>query len=165
MFVSRGDGGPERSSGHVNRAANVEGTVVQAGVVHGDIHLHKPYGLPPPRQLPAAPVHFVDRDRELRRMRQAVHDSRERQERALITISGTPGSGKSALATRFLHEYSQSAEVGQLYADLRGFSAEETPADPADVLADFLRALGVDPAAIPPGLAARAAWFRSATAQ
>ena len=59
------------------------------------------------------------------------------------------------------HEYSAKFPDGQLYVDLRGMGPPEEALNPADVLADFLRSLGIDSANIPDSLDRRAAMFRS----
>lgn len=50
---------------------------------------------------------------------------------------------------------------GQLYADLRGFSASGEPAEPAAVLGGFLRQLGVAESDLPTGLDDQAALYRA----
>ncbi|NED98043.1 tetratricopeptide repeat protein [Phytoactinopolyspora alkaliphila] len=81
---------------------------------------------------------------------------------AVFSIEGMPGSGKSQLAieaARRLVERRRVADV--LYADLRGFHPENPPADPAAVLAVFLRLLGVSSREIPSGVDQRLAEFRA----
>ncbi|MET1074149.1 MAG: BTAD domain-containing putative transcriptional regulator [Umezawaea sp.] len=74
-------------------------------------------------------------------------------------VVGAPGTGKSALAVRALHQTREAFPDGQLYLDLAGTS--EAPRDPAMMLAELLRALGVADAVMPPGLDERAALYRS----
>ncbi|MEU3752378.1 BTAD domain-containing putative transcriptional regulator [Streptomyces olivoreticuli] len=78
---------------------------------------------------------------------------------AVVAVSGAGGVGKSALAVHVAHRVRESYPHGQLYTDLQGVGGH--PADPATVLGSFLRALGVDDAAIPEGLAERSALFRA----
>jgi transcriptional regulator with XRE-family HTH domain/tetratricopeptide (TPR) repeat protein len=75
----------------------------------------------------------------------------------VAAISGPAGVGKTALAVHTAHRLADRFPGGQLYAALRGGTG---PADPSDVLAQFLRALGVDGGALPAGVDARAALFR-----
>ncbi|EHR52567.1 DNA-binding transcriptional activator of the SARP family [Saccharomonospora marina XMU15] len=75
----------------------------------------------------------------------------------VTVVSGEPGSGKSALAARAAHRVRTLFPDGQLFVHLAGASA---PRDPADVLADLLRALGVAGPAIPDDPQARAAAYR-----
>ncbi|GGO59490.1 AfsR/SARP family transcriptional regulator [Streptomyces lasiicapitis] len=78
---------------------------------------------------------------------------------AVVAVSGAGGVGKSALAVHVAHRVREFFPHGQLYMDLQGVGGH--PADPATVLGSFLRALGVDDAAIPEGLAERSALFRA----
>jgi DNA-binding SARP family transcriptional activator/tetratricopeptide (TPR) repeat protein len=59
----------------------------------------------------------------------------------VVVICGPGGIGKTALAMRAAHESSDRYPDGQLYAELHGTTGR--PADTAEVLAQFLRALGV----------------------
>ncbi|MCI3934699.1 AfsR/SARP family transcriptional regulator [Streptomyces sp. AN091965] len=77
----------------------------------------------------------------------------------MVAVSGAGGVGKSALAVHVAHLVRKSFPHGQLYMDLQGVGGH--PADPAAVLGSFLRALGVDDAEIPHGLAERSALFRA----
>ncbi|ONI75086.1 hypothetical protein ALI144C_40725 [Actinosynnema sp. ALI-1.44] len=78
---------------------------------------------------------------------------------AVTTIVGMGGVGKTALSVYAAHNAAASYTDGQLWANLRGASA--TPADPTDVLARFLRALGVPERAIPVDPDERVAAYRT----
>jgi tetratricopeptide (TPR) repeat protein len=67
--------------------------------------------------------------------------------------------GKTALAVHWAHRVRDRFPDGQLYVNLHGYSTV-TPADPADVLGGFLRALGVPAARVPADVVAAAALFR-----
>ena len=82
----------------------------------------------------------------------------------ILVFDGMPGVGKTTLAIRLAHRLGPRFPDGQLYADLRGFDAEDRVTDPADVLQTFLGALGVRPESIPDSLDGRAALYRSVTA-
>ncbi|MEV4477940.1 ATP-binding protein [Nonomuraea sp. NPDC049504] len=112
------------------------------------------------RQLPADLPDFVGRDGELARLRTALDP--DGNGTRLAVLSGPPGVGKTALAVHAGHRFSSWFPDGHLYATLRGAGAD--PADPADVLAQWLRALGVDGSALPAGSDARAALFRDRVA-
>ncbi|BEL02060.1 BTAD domain-containing putative transcriptional regulator [Actinoplanes sichuanensis] len=105
-----------------------------------------------PAQLPRTPATFAAREAELVGLAGAGA--------ARTVITGPGGVGKTTLAIRWAHLVAERYPDGQLYADLRGFGPEETPADPGDVLAGFLVALGVTDQRIPPGTAERSALFR-----
>ncbi|MFC8515037.1 BTAD domain-containing putative transcriptional regulator [Streptomyces sp. NPDC057257] len=113
-----------------------------------------------PQQLPPAPGDFVGRERLCERLRLALRPTAEAV--ALSVLSGIGGVGKTALALRVAHGIRGDYPDGQLYVDLRGDG--DQPADPADVLVDFLLALGMPAAAIPATPSARAGAYRTLTA-
>jgi DNA-binding SARP family transcriptional activator len=90
-----------------------------------------------PAQLPPAPPDFVGRADLVDRIYALLDGDRAS---AAVTVSGSPGVGKSALALRVAHRLSGRFPDGQLYADL---GAEEQP------LPRFLGALGVPPDRVP----------------
>ncbi|WP_066951920.1 AfsR/SARP family transcriptional regulator [Microtetraspora fusca] len=81
----------------------------------------------------------------------------------IAVIVGPPGVGKSALAVHCAHAVRDRFPHGQLYLRLDGVPG--TPAEPADLLAEALRALGVAEAALPYGVHERAALYRSLLAE
>jgi DNA-binding SARP family transcriptional activator len=85
----------------------------------------------------------------------------EEQGTAIVisAIGGKAGVGKTALAVRVAHRLRPRFADGQLYVNLRG--AEAQALDPTDVLAGFLRALGLDPGMIAEGLEERVRQYRS----
>jgi DNA-binding SARP family transcriptional activator/tetratricopeptide (TPR) repeat protein/DNA-binding transcriptional ArsR family regulator len=105
-----------------------------------------------PAHLPPAVHGFVGRDGELAEL-DAARSS-------LVVLAGTAGVGKTALAMRWAHQVRDRFPDGQLYVDLHGYGPDE-PVPAADALAGFLRALGLDGAAIPEDLGERAARFRT----
>ncbi|WP_245923562.1 AfsR/SARP family transcriptional regulator [Paractinoplanes atraurantiacus] len=109
-----------------------------------------------PAQLPRPQPSFAGRSDELRRL--------DRHTPALIVVSGTGGVGKTTLAVRWAHHAAARYPDGQLYVDLRGFGPEDAAADPGDVLAAFLGALGVPDQRIPPSVPERTALLRSVLA-
>jgi DNA-binding SARP family transcriptional activator/tetratricopeptide (TPR) repeat protein len=80
----------------------------------------------------------------------------------ISTIVGMGGVGKTALATQVAHQVAGDFPDGQLWVNLRG--AETVPLDPGDVLARFLRSLGVPNRAIPGDPVERAEMYRSTLA-
>ena len=80
----------------------------------------------------------------------------------VAVVSGSGGIGKTSLAVRTAQTLRRHFPDGQLAVDLRAGAG--TPVDPGDVLAGFLRDLGVDSREIPAGTDRRAALYRSAVA-
>lgn len=70
-----------------------------------------------------------------------------------------PGIGKTTLAIHVAHKLRDEFPDGQMYANLRG--GEVKAADPASVLAGFLRELDVDGRDIPEDLDERARMYRT----
>ncbi|MBT2539880.1 tetratricopeptide repeat protein [Streptomyces sp. ISL-44] len=109
-----------------------------------------------PAQLPAVPAAFIGREAEADRLREGLRDGGG----AVCVVTGAAGIGKTALALRVAHGLRERFPDGQLYVDLRG--ADRTAAaDPAEVLAGFLRGLGVDGPVVPADAGERAALYRS----
>lgn len=114
-----------------------------------------------PMQLPPATPTFVGRNEELAMLDGLLASSDDPSCRPLAAIVGGPGTGKTQLAVRWARGVRDRFPDGVLFADLRGFDPGGTPVRADTQLEDFLRALGVPPAEVPFGVAARAALFRS----
>jgi tetratricopeptide (TPR) repeat protein len=142
----------------------VPGAVVQAGTVHGGVHVHQPptgalSGVP--RQEPAAPARFVGRDAELAELDRVRENHGDRF--GLTLITGPAGVGKSALAAQWASQAQGWFPDGQLYAELGAYDPAG-PAQPGEVLGGFLRALGIPYDQVPARVAEQVALFRSTTA-
>ncbi|MER6693380.1 AfsR/SARP family transcriptional regulator [Streptomyces minutiscleroticus] len=114
-----------------------------------------------PSQLPRNIADFTGRTA------QAGHLVRQLTETSdtlrVCAVFGQPGAGKSTLTTHVAHAVRTHFRDGQLYANLRGVHA--VPADTGEVLAGFLRALGVAKTAIPDDTDERARLYRSLLAE
>jgi tetratricopeptide (TPR) repeat protein len=110
-------------------------------------------------QLPPDVADFTDREREAADVRRALEDPEGRGGVALV--AGKPGVGKSALAIHLAHALSAQFPDAQLYVDLRGGEPAEhlDPLTPTEVLAGFLRALGIEQ--VPEQPAERVAFYRA----
>ncbi|QFZ18422.1 ATP-binding protein [Saccharothrix syringae] len=147
--------------------AVVGGTVVQAGVIAGGVHVHGQPEVRPPRQLPAMPTVFVGRERALADLDAAVDHRTPGEVPAGMTIStigGTGGIGKTWLALCWAHRRLGRFPDGQLFVDLRGFTPNAEPVGPTTAIRGFLDALGVEPGRVPHDLDEQAALYRSLTA-
>lgn len=118
---------------------------------------------PTPRQLQAAPPHFVGRTSELATLTMDL-DGRAGGTVLISAIAGAGGIGKTALALYWAHRNLGRFPDGQLFVDLQGFSPTGKPVDPAVAVRGFLAALGVEPGHLPADLPAQAALYRSLVA-
>ncbi|GLX03398.1 tetratricopeptide repeat protein [Microbispora sp. NBRC 16548] len=112
-------------------------------------------GTPPPAELPPVIAHFTGRREVLAELHEQFAvggrpSAGDRDAPLVVSLYGRAGVGKSALAARFAHEVIGEFPDGQLYFDLRGADGAVRP---EEVLAAFLRALGVRLTTDPGGLA------------
>lgn len=111
-----------------------------------------------PSQLPHQVRSFVGRDAELSELDGLLAAAGDSP--LVAVVAGTAGVGKTALALRWAHRVQAGFPDGRLYVDLHGYGPEQ-PVSPHDALAGFLRALGLEGAAIPIDPAERAAHYRT----
>lgn len=116
-----------------------------------------------PAQLPAAPGCFAGRRDELELLRALLPRvmGEASSTPSIVTVTGMPGVGKTALALFFAHGVLARFPDGQLYADLRAHSFRGDPADTAAVLRAFLTSLGIPATSVPSDTAERAALLRT----
>ncbi|MER6942625.1 NB-ARC domain-containing protein [Nonomuraea sp. NPDC000554] len=117
------------------------------------------YGTLPPAQLPADIPDFTGREHVIAKLAERLTTTAGNA-LTVVAVSGAGGIGKTTLALHVAHAVRGAFPDGQLHASLRGAGA--APLRPADVLADFLRALGLSDREIPSGIHARTARLRSA---
>ena len=120
-----------------------------------------PAPVPVPAQLPADIPDFTGRSGQVEQLRELLGGAASEDSPGavrVVLVVGSGGLGKTALAVHAAHLLASHFPDGQLYANLLGATH---PADPADVLARFLRDLGLDGLRIPLGTEERAAHFRT----
>ena len=118
--------------------------------------------MPVPAQLPADVADFTGRDDQVRHLVDLLSSAGADDEPGAVRIAlvaGAGGLGKTSLAVHAAHRVRGSFSDGQLYVDLLGATPHPLPA--ADVLARFLRDLGVDGREIPVDEDERAARYRT----
>ncbi|MEV0232729.1 BTAD domain-containing putative transcriptional regulator [Nonomuraea sp. NPDC050786] len=118
-----------------------------------------------PHQLPADVPDFTGRAADVAALTRALSAGERPPDGppSIAVVTGPPGVGKSALAVHCAHALRAEYPAGQLYLCLGG--TDTTPADPLDLLAEALRALGVAEQALPPTLRERASLYRSLLAR
>jgi tetratricopeptide (TPR) repeat protein len=121
---------------------------------------------PSPAQLPADVADFTGRDEQVKRLGDLLSGTGASGDPGAVRIAvvaGAGGLGKTSLAVHAAHRVRRRFPDGQLYVDLLGATAAPFP--PADVLARFLRDLGVDGRDIPVDEDERAARYRTTLAR
>lgn len=109
-----------------------------------------------PRQLPRETTAFTGRVAELTRLAELATEPDGPA--GTVVLSGTAGSGKTALAVRWGRLAAELFPDGQLWVDLRGHDTRP-PVAAAAALATLLRSLGVDDP--PPDAGSRIGLYRS----
>lgn len=107
-------------------------------------------------QLPLDIAGFVGRSEVLDEIVVMLSDSSPSR---VVTISGAPGMGKTALAVHAAHLLRPAYPDGQWYLRMGG--ADGAPRPAAGLVAELLRLSGVDAASIPDGVDGRAAALRA----
>ncbi|MFC3997910.1 ATP-binding protein [Nocardiopsis sediminis] len=164
---------PEHSGGRdpapASRGNTLRGdthAVVQAGTVHGGVHIAAASATGPvPRQLPMAVPGFVNRESEIAALDALLPgaEGRARGTRTAVvisTIGGPPGTGKTALAVHWAHRVRSHHPDGDLYVNMRGHGPGPRLGT-SEALDSLLRALDVPPERIPLDLDSRSALYRS----
>ncbi|HEY6311775.1 MAG TPA: BTAD domain-containing putative transcriptional regulator [Streptosporangiaceae bacterium] len=121
-----------------------------------------PRSVPAPAQLPADVTDFTGRDDQVKHLSDLLSSAGADGDDGAVRIAlvaGSGGLGKTSLAVHAAHRVRGRFPDGQLYVDLLGATPQPLPA--ADVLARFLRDLGVDGREIPVDEDERAARYRT----
>jgi DNA-binding SARP family transcriptional activator/tetratricopeptide (TPR) repeat protein len=118
--------------------------------------------IPRPAQLPADIADFTGRETPVAQLCALLlgRDATSSPGAVRIAVvNGAAGLGKTTLAVHAAHRVRTQFPDGQLYVDLLGASGQ--PADPGEVLARFLRDLGVEGDKVPARVDERAALYRT----
>ena len=118
--------------------------------------------VPQVAQLPADIPDFTGRTEHVQKLHDLLAGPGRPDSPGAVVVAaviGAGGLGKTTLAVHAAHQLRGQFPDGQLYANLHGAAAQ--PVAAGDVLARFLRDLGMDPERIPVGEEERAAQFRS----
>jgi len=115
-----------------------------------------------PAQLPPDTSGFTGRTPHLGWLDALLSGNLDRPANTVVVtaVEGTAGVGKTALAVHWAHRVRDRFPDGQLYVDLRGYSAG-TPVRPIEALAGFLHALGTPAEQIPVDVERAAGLYRS----
>ncbi len=122
-----------------------------------------PAGILRPAQLPADIGDFTGREAHVAHLRTLLLGGSVASSPGVVRIAvvnGAGGLGKTTLAVHAAHQVSSEFPDGQLYVDLLGASPQA--ATPGEVLARFLRDLGIEGDKIPARDDERATLYRSA---
>jgi DNA-binding SARP family transcriptional activator len=113
-----------------------------------------------PTRLPADLSDFIGRREELERIeRSLLGIDAGGPAGGVVSISGMPAAGKTALAIHVAHRLSDHFPDGQVFCGLSNGSG--SPSSPEDVVARLLTSAGFAADRIPAGIEARAALLRS----
>jgi len=114
-----------------------------------------------PRELPPDTFGFTGRAEQLAELDRLHALSAEHPTApVIVSLSGTAGVGKTALAVHWAHRSLDRFPDGQLYLNLRGY-APDRPVPPTEALAALLRSFGLTGAEIPPSQDDRARLYRT----
>ncbi|MBP2326138.1 DNA-binding SARP family transcriptional activator [Kibdelosporangium banguiense] len=117
---------------------------------------------PGPRQLPPDVDHYTGRQNDIDEICSLLTRQQSDDVLPVVAITGKPGLGKTALAVRAGRRLAARFPDGQLFIDLHGNGSR--PRDPSEVLARFLRDLGVAGADVPSTMEERIGLLRDRTA-
>jgi DNA-binding SARP family transcriptional activator len=118
-------------------------------------------GIPRPAQLPADIGDFTGRELHVAHLCRLLVGGEAGGPGAvrIAVVNGAGGLGKTTLAVHAAHQVRGEFPDGQLYVDLLGASSQ--PASPGEVLARFLRDLGIEGDKVPARDDERAALYRT----
>ncbi|MFI5932008.1 AfsR/SARP family transcriptional regulator [Actinoplanes sp. NPDC051494] len=102
-----------------------------------------------PAELPSGSGHFTGRAEQGAALDEALEAARRVGRLPVLAVVGPAGSGKTALVVDWARRHSEDFPDGQIFADLRGFSATEPVTGTAEALRRLLWSLGVEADRVP----------------
>jgi tetratricopeptide (TPR) repeat protein/transcriptional regulator with XRE-family HTH domain len=117
-----------------------------------------------PRQMPASVPYFAGRADELSTLTMLLCPVPEAEGAPVVVITGTAGTGKTALALYWATGSAGQFPDGQLYLNLRGFDPSGNPVTPGEAIRGFLGTFGIPDDRIPANPEEQAALYRSVLA-
>ena len=160
-----GDGTARDAAGPPEAAADPRAPgVIALGAIHTGAGPVDPAPVssladPGPMQLPSDIRDFTGRELHVEQLCTLLSPDENPGAVPVALVAGAGGLGKTTLAIHAAHRIRSEYPDGQLYVDLLG--AGSRPLSAAEVLARFLRDLGVQGAQIPVGEEERAALYRT----
>lgn len=136
-------------------------TIRQSRQVRGNSNPSLARKAPIPRQLPAHTPMFAGRATELNKLNAILGDGQGPYSTGVVIVTGVAGAGKTTLAVHWAKSLAARFPDGQLYVNLRGFDSSDSPLSAAEAVHGFLQALGVPAEAVPVGVEAQTALYRS----
>ncbi|WP_067140004.1 AfsR/SARP family transcriptional regulator [Microtetraspora malaysiensis] len=139
--------------------------LLHEAMLRGEVDLWpspRPSSPPVPRELPVGTYGFTGRADAIEALDEALAGDHGGTGGpvALTVIAGPAGVGKTALGVHWAQRIMHRFPNGQLYLNLRGYSAEPR-LRPLEALTALLRALGTPPQRMPSDTAQAAALYRS----
>jgi tetratricopeptide (TPR) repeat protein/transcriptional regulator with XRE-family HTH domain len=143
------------------RAPAAEVLAARRGAARDEPPGSDPRGAAAARTLPRDIGSFTGREAELARLLGTLAGvAADGGLVGIHAIDGMAGIGKTTFAVHAAHKLAASFPDGQFFLPLHAHAAGQQPVRPEDALASLLLTAGIAAQHIPPGLEARAAWWR-----
>lgn len=151
----------ESQVGRIVGAAEAPGTG-EPPAAEQDVQERRPREFVSRNDLPRDIPDFTGREKDLERL--LALGTRDEGRAEIAVITGLGGAGKTTLAVHGAHRLADRFPDGLLFTDLYGYTVEQEPVAPVSALGSLLRAIGVQPDAIPESVEERAALWRASLA-